>query len=379
MGTSVPQVKMLSWLGIGKSSSLNGIVPKFPNPSHDDDRWESVGHVSNLNLYPMKSSKANRLQSAKVERFGLTDEYGNRDRQFMVINSKNLMVTGRQQTKLVLVQVSVVPGFEQVKFSAPDMDDLFVDLPDVMRDESGPINVVVFGDHTDGYDLGPEMSDWISSYLAKGSDQTNRSYRVIYHPYDPQTRPRNTRQNERVTLNNMGPDDTCLYADVAAFMAATTASIDGLNQKLQGRLQVDSFFCRPNIVIDNSQSGGEPFDEDTWLFVKIGQNVVFRIINWSDRCIFTTIDPYTAIKNPLMEPLKTLRTFRCWKDVAGDSPFFGVNLGIDDPNGDVIKVGDEVKVIRIKSQSHENLSMALTYTALALSLSLAIVTMKYWK
>ena len=37
----------------------------------------------------------------QVDRFGLIDEYGNRDRQFMVINSKNLMVTGRQHTKLV--------------------------------------------------------------------------------------------------------------------------------------------------------------------------------------------------------------------------------------------------------------------------------------
>ena len=56
---------MLSWLGL-KKPSLNGVVPKLPVPDKDDDRWECVGHVKYLNLYPMKSCRANRLQSAKV-------------------------------------------------------------------------------------------------------------------------------------------------------------------------------------------------------------------------------------------------------------------------------------------------------------------------
>ena len=106
----------------------------------------------------------------------------------------------------------------------------------------------MFGDQTNGYDLGPDIREWISRYLNRPRDS---SYRVIYHPFDPDSRPENTRKNERVTASNMGPDDTCLYADVAAFMACTTASVDGLNQKLQGRSEVDPFFCRPNIVIDS--------------------------------------------------------------------------------------------------------------------------------
>ena len=110
----------------------------------------------------------------------------------------------------------------------------------------------MFGDHTDGYDLGPDIREWMSRYLSRPSGSP---YRVIYHPFDPDRYPAaNSRRNERVTASNMGPEDTCLYADVAAFMACTTASVDGLNQKLQGRPgaeELDPFFCRPNIVIDS--------------------------------------------------------------------------------------------------------------------------------
>ena len=50
----------------------------------------------------------------------------------------NIMDTSWQ----VLVQVSVVPGFQQVKFSAPDMEDIFVDLPNT-NDDSMMIHVEV--------------------------------------------------------------------------------------------------------------------------------------------------------------------------------------------------------------------------------------------
>ena len=97
--------------------------------------------------------------------------------------------------------------------------------------------------------MGPDISEWLSRYLNR---PCGSGYRVIFHPFHPDSRPAaNARRNERVTASNMGPQDTCLYADVAAFMACTTASVEGLNQKLQGRTEVDPFFCRPNIVIDS--------------------------------------------------------------------------------------------------------------------------------
>ena len=70
-----------------------------------------------------------------------------------------------------------------------------------------------------------------------------------------------------------------------------------------------------------------------WPHVKIGDSV-FRNVKLCTRCVFTTIDPGTGEKNGKGEPLKTLRSFRSTLDkdekkVYGTSPFFGVNLGVE--------------------------------------------------
>ena len=61
---------------------------------------------------------------------------------------------------------------------------------------------------------------------------------------------------------------------------------------------------------------------------------VLRNVKLCTRCVFTTIDPGTGEKNGKGEPLKTLRSFRSTLDkdekkVYGTSPFFGVNLGVE--------------------------------------------------
>jgi len=309
--------------------SLRGVVSKHPVPDVNDERWQPAGKVCHLNIYPLKSCKATRLQGAKVEKFGLSDENGIRDRQFMVVNSKNLMVTGRQYTKLVLIEVSTVPGLDdKAKFSAPGMDNLIVNLPNT-KDSSILVNVEVFGDHTNGYDLGQETSDWISEYI---KSEVCGPFRIIFHPFNPQTDAENPRRNERI-----------------------------------------------------SDIHGKPFEEDDWLFVKIGPSVVFRIINWSDRCIFTTIDPYSGARNPDMEPLKTLKKFRCGtipshsRHDPPNDPYFGINLGIDSPTQETIRIGDPVQVIRMQ-RSNLPLSQKVILAAISVSALVsiaAIVLRKY--
>ncbi|KHJ91754.1 hypothetical protein OESDEN_08368 [Oesophagostomum dentatum] len=56
------------------------------------------------------------------------------------------------------------------------------------------------------------------------------------------------------------------------------------------------------------------------------------------RCVFTTIDPKTGVKDPGMQPLKKLRQFRLapegpMRQQFKDSPIFGVNAGVDKPVG----------------------------------------------
>jgi uncharacterized protein YcbX len=56
---------------------------------------------------------------------------------------------------------------------------------------------------------------------------------------------------------------------------------------------------RPNIVV----KGGEPFAEDTWKRIRIG-DVELAIVKPCARCVVTTIDKETLAQSK--EPLKTL-------------------------------------------------------------------------
>ena len=62
---------------------------------------------------------------------------------------------------------------------------------------------------------------------------------------------------------------------------------------------------RPNVVVD----GGDPFEEDHWSTVRIGE-VAFRKTMICDRCVMPTIDPDTLAAGK--EPTRTLARHRHW-------------------------------------------------------------------
>ncbi|MBK8420616.1 MOSC domain-containing protein [Candidatus Villigracilis saccharophilus] len=89
---------------------------------------------------------------------------------------------------------------------------------------------------------------------------------------------------------------------------------------------------RPNIVV----KGCEPFAEDTWKRIRIG-DVEMALVKPCPRCVVTTIDKETLEKSK--EPLKTLAAYRNQEDGA----MFGMNV-IPLNEGD-IKVGMSVEIL----------------------------------
>ena len=74
---------------------------------------------------------------------------------------------------------------------------------------------------------------------------------------------------------------------------------------------------RPNLVV----SGSEPYAEDSWKRIRIGE-LEFRVVKGCSRCIMTTLDPQTGERSADREPLTTLKTYR---EREGEV-FFGQNL-----------------------------------------------------
>ena len=152
----------------------------------------------------------------------------------------------------------------------------------------------------------------------------------LVHLDDPTRRPTSPAFSE--------PDDRVSFADGYPLLVATEASLAALNDVVVERsegahppLPMTRF--RPNVVI----AGAEAWAEDDWRRIRIG-DAVFRAVKGCARCVITTIDPDTAVREK--EPIASLARIRRWDGAT----WFGVNL-VPDTAGVTIRVGDEVEVL----------------------------------
>ena len=63
-------------------------IAKLPLPEKDDSRWQPAGEVSQLYIYPVKSFCGKPVETAKIEKHGLTNG-PLVDRQFIGNDSRN--------------------------------------------------------------------------------------------------------------------------------------------------------------------------------------------------------------------------------------------------------------------------------------------------
>ncbi len=91
------------------------------------------------------------------------------------------------------------------------------------------------------------------------------------------------------------------FADAFPYLLIGEASLADLNAKLTHPVTMDRF--RPNLVF----SGGNPFSEDTFDQIQIGE-ALFKAVKPCARCVVTTTDQQTGERGP--EPLLTLSKYR---------------------------------------------------------------------
>ena len=258
--------------------------------------------LTQLWCYPIKSCAGIESSSARITSAGPAF-----DREWMVTDASGQFLTGRAHPKLVLV--SAVPTIDGLALHAPGMPAHVVRriLFNRLR-QTG-----VWAYRFDAW-WGDESADaWFSDYLGMSARllfigaNSNRALRV-----DPSIR--------------------FSFADGYPFLLISEASLADLNSRLEHPVSMRNF--RPNMVVN----GNDAFAEDQWKRIRIG-DVEFEHMKPCDRCVFTTIDPDTALPSADMQPLRTLGTYR--RTEAG--VMFGQNL-VARGTG-VIRVGDRVEVV----------------------------------
>ncbi len=263
--------------------------------------------VTELNIYPIKSTRRIALQESKVLPRGLPW-----DRRWMLVDAAGGFITARQQPRLAMVQTAVAGG--ELRVEGPGQAPLQFPLVPPRQ----PLTpVTVWRDTLQAAPVGAAADAWFSAFLGQSCRLVQLTDELV-RPVDP-------RYGQ--------PGDEVSFADGYPLLLLSEASLTDLNRRLSQPVPMRRF--RPNLVID----GELPYAEDGWRRLRVGE-VEFAGVKNCSRCIVTTIDPDCGEKDAAGEPLRTLSGYR--RRPQG-GVFFGQNL-IPRSKG-VIRVGDPVVVL----------------------------------
>jgi MOSC domain-containing protein len=259
--------------------------------------------LSQLAIYPVKSTAQITLNSAQISPFGLL-----MDRRWMLIDDNGVMLTQRKHPRMCLIQCSFTDT--HLVINAPDMPALKISL-----DQSGnSLNATVWKDTCRAMHCGNSAVEWFSAFL-------NTPARLVFFPGN---------ENRQVDLNYASKGDITAFSDGFPYLLISEASLSDLNSRLSTTVDMRRF--RPNLVV----SGTQAFAEDGWKQIRIGE-ITFNLVKPCSRCSIPSINPDTA--EQAAEVVKTLAAYR----MQGHKILFGQNL-IAEGMGK-LDVGMEVEIL----------------------------------
>jgi uncharacterized protein YcbX len=284
-------------------------------------------HITEINIYPIKSLKGISVNSALVEPRGLQH-----DRRWMLTDKDGKFMTQREFPRMAAMSVRVESGELRVESDGAGE----IGIPFEPRNGERR-QVTIWQSVCEGEIYDDVVNQWFSDILSTDCQ-------LVYMPDD-------TQRSVNSRFDRGG--EIVSFADGYPLMLLSEASLADLNTRITNAdegvrdpLPMNRF--RPNIVV----SGSDAYAEDNWTKIRIGETV-FRGTKPCERCVITTVDQSRGEFDG-KDPLKTLATYRMATDVMperleslGVTPnavLFGQNL-IPETPGATIRVGDEVKMM----------------------------------
>jgi uncharacterized protein YcbX len=273
-------------------------------------------YLSEINIYPVKSLKGISLQKAKIERRGLQF-----DRRWMLVDEDNKFFTQREFPKMATLSTEILENGLQV--SENENNKILIPFE---TDSEETARVKVWSSFCRAKVYKNSINEFFRDTL-----QTN--CKLVLMPEETQRK-----VNYFYAVQK---DDHVSFADGYPFLLIGENSLADLNARLENPVPMNRF--RPNLVVSDS----EPFAEDGWKKIKIGETI-FHGVKPCARCVMTTIDQTEGVKTGV-EPLKTLASFRIPKRSIRQKILFGQNL-IAEKEGDVLRVGDKFEILETKNK-----------------------------
>ena len=284
-------------------------------------------HVTQLRIYPVKSLGGAPVDEALVEPWGLAG-----DRRWGLVDEAGDRVTAREVHGLLALRANVLDD-ETIRITAPSGDSILVDTPLGLGPVPVSLSRQVYAASAD-----EDVNQWLSELVG-------RRVRLVWQE-DPTVRSisgaRGGMPGDSLSLADDGPLLLTSEASLVQLNAWVAEDVDEPDvpdldpddlsdgpARVTGPGRLSMLRFRPNVVID----GEQPFAEDTWPTVRIG-DVDFRTTMVCDRCVMTTVDPVTLVGGK--EPIRTLARHRRWDRKT----WFGSRLVALGEGS--LRVGDEV-------------------------------------
>ena len=257
-------------------------------------------YLSEINTYPIKSTHPISMKAGYLFPTGIGF-----DRNWMLIDENNAMLTSRKHPKLLHIS-SRIEG-STLRVMLPQQDFLVPLVPQ----PTNPVLVKHWAENP--------VPAWLqnSALDAALSDYLGLACRLVYS----------------ASLQAEDPNQAASFADAQPLLLTTSASLAALNERLDEALGMERF--RANLVVNNLIAD----IEDDWKRIRIGA-CELEVSYPCERCVLTTIDPVSLIKHDQKEPLRTLATYRRLKDGGVG---FGINLTVSRIGP--IAIGDTVEVL----------------------------------
>ena len=256
--------------------------------------------VHSLWIYPVKS-----LAGIAVDEFELDDFGPVSDRRWMIIDDAGKFVTQRTVPELARIGVALEQG--SVELAIPG-EGRFTLTPTDDRVETSVWNDGVMAQLAQS-----KVSDALSRFCG-------RPLRLAFMP---------SSSFRRVDPTRVAQERRVSFADGFPLLVTNLASLDDLNRRLEHPVEMRRF--RPNVVVE----GTEAWAEDHWRTLRLDA-CRLTLAKPCSRCVLTTVDPQTGVKDPGTQPLRTLSGFRRTEEGV----IFGMNA-IHDSMGR-IRIGDAV-------------------------------------
>jgi len=281
--------------------------------------FDVQGTIARLFIYPVKSCAGVELTEAILTETGL-----DLDRSWMVVEDGGMFVTQREQPRMALIRPQV--RGDDIVLRAHGMLALHLRI-DVVE---AVTQARIWDDVVTCYDMGDVAAQWFSDFLApqRPPGAPPRPFRLVR--FDP--------EHQRLASRKWTGDIEAQnqFSDGFPMLVTSTASLDGLNRRLQanglGPVTMERF--RPNIVL----TGIDEHDEDRINTIHVTTPdgaVLLRPVKPCVRCPIPNIDPQTASSSTVVGDM--LQTYRVDPRVGGVT--FGMNAITIDGMDRVLRVG----------------------------------------